>query len=191
MVPEWSICVPGTSRSVKRSNSKTELGAIVAPLTAEKSSFAKIPNGLFSSIGSAWPSAKASIAGSPPNPLNPILRGDRTRLDLGACLAVPGRHDHIHRRMLGGDLAPVRLRHDEPGRDACVVEARLRGTPRRSSGICLKGPAPAGQTSTEQSFLLYKTLTKVVIETDSVGLYLLDPHYSNNLISGADIASKV
>ena len=38
------------------------------------------------------------------------LRGDRARLDLGARLPVRCRDGDLHRRMLGGDLAPVRLR---------------------------------------------------------------------------------
>ena len=39
------------------------------------------------------------------------LRGDRARLDLGARLPVRCRHGDLHRRVLGGDLAPCRLRH--------------------------------------------------------------------------------
>ena len=38
------------------------------------------------------------------------LRGDRARLDLGARLSVRCRYGDVHRRVLRGDVAPVRLR---------------------------------------------------------------------------------
>ena len=45
------------------------------------------------------------------------FRGDRARLDLGARLSVRRRHRDLHRRVRRRDLAEVRLRHDEPGRE--------------------------------------------------------------------------
>ena len=59
------------------------------------------------------------------------LRRDAARLDLGARLPVRRRHRHLHRRMLGGNLAPLRVRRHEPGRDAGGVRADLRRAPRR------------------------------------------------------------
>ena len=54
------------------------------------------------------------------------LRGDRARLDLGARLPVRPRHGDLHRRVLGGDLAALRLRPDGPGGDDRRVREDLR-----------------------------------------------------------------
>ncbi len=43
------------------------------------------------------------------------LRRNRTRLDLGPRLPVRCRHRDVHRRVLGRDVAEIRLRRDEPG----------------------------------------------------------------------------
>ena len=59
------------------------------------------------------------------------LRGDRARLDLGACLPVRRRHRDFHRRMRRRHLAEIRLRRDEPGgelprlrEDICQISRR-------------------------------------------------------------------
>ena len=64
------------------------------------------------------------------------LRGDRARLDLGARLPVRCRYRDVHRRMLGGHVAPIRLRRHEPGGDDRGVRADLREPSRRRSRCC-------------------------------------------------------
>ena len=63
-----------------------------------------------------------------------IFEETRARLDLGARLPVRRRHRDLHRRMLGGDLAQVRLRHDEPASEtiaACEkIFAKISRRPR-------------------------------------------------------------
>ena len=61
------------------------------------------------------------------------LRRDRARLDLGARLPVRRRHRDLHRRMLGGDVAEIRLRRDEPGRNLPHLRAHFRQISRRPS----------------------------------------------------------
>ena len=56
------------------------------------------------------------------------LREDRARLGVGPRLPVRRRHRDVHRRVLGGDLAPLGLRPDGAGRD----DRRLRGASSRA-----------------------------------------------------------
>ena len=74
-----------------------------------------------------------------------IFEETRARLDLGARLPVRRRDRDLHRRVLGGHLAPVRLRRHEPGRDDRGVRADLRQQPRRASaGDQRQAPARIG-----------------------------------------------
>ena len=59
------------------------------------------------------------------------LRGNRARLDLGARLSVRRRHRDLHRRMLGGDLAQLRLRPHVARRDHRGLREHLRRQSRR------------------------------------------------------------